>query len=177
MSARRNAALPLALGLALVTGAAEAGEATTSFEGYLRTGARGYLSDARTMGGVGGGVGVRAQLGAPFFAQADLSYLTQIGNVADLRLGFGVQRSGTWAPSARLSVGSLFGDRLSFLTEAHPTPLRGPVLSLGIAIAPLRWTHGTTTVSVFELELGVGSDLPGLGLAVGVGLLETAFRF
>ncbi len=145
-------------------------------EAFLRSGGRGYLSEARTIGGVGGGLGVRVPLGAPFFAQADLSYLSQIGNVGDLRLGFGVQRSGTWIPAARVSVGMLFGDRLAFLTPSHPTPVPGPAFSLGLAVAPLRWTNGTTTVSVFELEVGVGSDFPGLGLVVGVGLLETGFQ-
>lgn len=162
----------------LIGSTALAGEGPVkSLEGYLRAGARGYLSDARTIGGVGGGLGLRAHFEGPFFAQADVSYLTQIGNVADVRLGFGVQRAGTWVPSARLTLGALMGDRLSFLTPEHPTPVRGPVLTFGVALAPLRWTNGTTTVSLFELELGLGSDFPGLGLAAGVGLLETSFRF
>lgn len=167
----------IALSLLLAGSVASAETPVKALEAYLRAGARGYLSDARTIGGVGGGLGLRAHFDGPFFAQADVSYLAQIGNVADVRLGFGVQRAGTWVPSARLTLGALFGDRLSFLTPAHPTPVRGPVLTLGVAIAPLRWTNGTTTVSLLELELGMGSDFPGLGLAAGVGLLETSFRF
>jgi hypothetical protein len=145
---------------------------------YCRSGLTLYLSPARTAGGLGGGVGVRDTFRDRYLFQLDASYLSMLGNAFDLRLGAGLQRSGgTWAPSAMLVLSTLFGDRLAFLTPEHPTPIGGPALSLGLNVAPLRFTSGGTTVAVLELGVGVGSDFPGVGLSYRVGLLEVGASF
>ncbi|MFE8600254.1 hypothetical protein [Archangium violaceum] len=171
----------------LSTTSAQAQEMTPAQEGVLppghqltlygRAGGMLYLSDALTTGGFGGGVGVRDTLRDRFILQADLSFLMGIGNVGALRLGAGVQRSGTWTPAVLATLSVVMGDRLTFLTPAHPTPLRGPAVSLGVSVAPLRFTQKGMQLSLLELGVGAGSDLPGTGLAWHLGLLEVGTHF
>jgi hypothetical protein len=171
----------------LSTGGARAQEAAPAQAGvlpsghrltlYSRAGGLVYLSDAMTTGGLGGGVGLRDTLQDRFILQADLSYLMGIGNVGALRLGAGLQRSGTYTPAVLVTLNAVMGDHLTFLTSAHPTPLRGPALSLGLSVAPLRFTQGGMQLSLLELGVGAGTDLPGLGLAWQLGLLEVGTTF
>lgn len=149
----------------------------TGLEAYLRGGGKVYLSEARTLGGVGGGPGVRLHLDEALHLQTDVSYLTQIGNVAELRAGAGWHRPGFWRPGAALLLTLLVGDQLSFLTPDHPSPIDAPAVSLGVALSPLRFSRGNATVSLLELELGVGVDFPGVGFAFGLTLVETSLRF
>lgn len=144
---------------------------------YSRAGGQVYLSEARTTGGLGGGVGVRDTLGERLILQADLSYLMMLGNVGVLRLGAGLQRPGTYTPAVLLTLSTFFGDRLAFLSPAHPTPVGNAALALGVSLAPVRFTHQGFQVSVLELGVGVGSDLPGLGLSYQLGLLEIGTTF
>ncbi|QRO01041.1 hypothetical protein JRI60_19390 [Archangium violaceum] len=144
---------------------------------YSQSAALVYLSDARTTGGVGGGLGLRATFQERFFVQAELHYLLGIGNTAALRLGAGVQRRGTYTPAVLLSLSALAGDGLTFLTPQHPTPVKSPAVSLGVSVAPLRFSSGGLHVSALELGVGVGTDLPGTGLALQLGLLEVGTSF
>lgn len=158
---------------------AEGGGAPSGYQltVYGRAGAMVYLSDTRTTGGVGGGVGLRGTLQERFILQADVSYLTGIKNVAALRLGAGIQRRGTYTPAVLLNLSALMGDRLAFLTPEHPTPPRGPAMTLGVSVAPLRFSHEGTQVSLLELGVGLGSELPGTGVSWQLGLLEVGVSF
>lgn len=170
----------LALGLLALPTDANAEEAPASrhqLSAYATAGAQVYLSSARTMGGIGGGVGLRDTIDERFILQADLSYLSMLGNAASLRVGGGVQRQGMWAPAALLTVSTLFGDRLSFLTPDHPTRLTGPGMSLGLTLAPVRFALPSVQVSLLQLGVGVGSDMPGLGMYYSVGLMEVGASF
>ncbi len=161
---------------ALLSGMASAQPVPLEF--YLRGNGKVFLSEARTQGGVGGGAGVRGFLSESLLLQADLGYLSQIGNVAELRLGAGWQLPGTlWRPGAAVILSTLLGDRLSFLTPHHPTPVGTPAFSLGLALSPLRFTQAGVSVSLLEVELGLGWEFPGLGLALGLTLVETSLRF
>ena len=144
---------------------------------YGRVGGQVYLSSARTQGGLGGGVGLRDTLRERFILQADLSYLMMLGNVGLLRLGAGVQRRGTYTPAVLLTLSTLVGDRLAFLTPEHPTPPQVPAVALGVSIAPLRFTHEGMQLSLLELGVGAGSELPGWGLSYQLGLLEVGTTF
>lgn len=144
---------------------------------YSQSAALLYLSDARTMGGAGGGLGLRATFKERCFVQAELHYLLAIGNTAALRLATGVQRRGTYTPAVLLSLSLLMGDRLTFLTPQHPTPVKAPAVSLGVSVAPLRISSGGLHLSALELGVGVGTDLPGMGLALQLGLLEVGTSF
>ncbi|MFL5354638.1 hypothetical protein [Archangium sp.] len=171
----------------LSTGDARAQEAVAAPAGVLpaghrltlygRGGALVYLSDAMTTGGIGGGVGLRDTLQDRFILQADLSYLMGLGNVVALRLGAGMQRRGTYTPAVLATLTTVVGDRLTFLTPAHPTPVRGPAVALGLSVAPLRFTEGGLQLSLLELGVGLGADLPGWGLAWQLGLLEVGTSF
>jgi hypothetical protein len=144
---------------------------------YVRTGLGLYLSETRTQGGVGGGVGVRATLSELFILQVDTTYLMGLGNSMELRVGAGVQRPGTYTPAALLVLSGMAGDSLRFLTPEHPSPKEGPALTLGLQLAPLRFTHQGLQVSVLELGVGLAPELPGLGVAWQVGLLEAGTSF
>jgi hypothetical protein len=172
----------LALGLALVGHAGDARAEESPAPGhrlslYPTAGAQVYLSSARTMGGVGGGLGIRDTINGHFILQADASYLSLLGNAASVRVGAGVQRSGTWAPAALLTVTTLFGEHLSFLTPEHPERLTGPSVSLGVTLAPVRFELESVQVSVLQFGIGAGTDLPGLGLHYSLGLLEAGVTF
>ncbi len=147
---------------------------------YVRGTGMAYASQARTMGGVGGGVGVRDTVDERYLLQADVSALTLLGRVYALRAGAGLQwrpGHGPWRPAVLLSLTALVGDRFDFLTPQHPTPLRGPAVSLGVSASPVRFSLGPTQLSLLELGVGVGPELPGAGLALHVGLVEVGASF
>jgi hypothetical protein len=144
---------------------------------YGRAGGLVYLSDAMTTGGAGGGVGLRDTIRDRVILQADLNYLMVLGNVGALRLGAGVQRSGTYTPAILATLSAVMGDRLTFLTSAHPTPIRSPAVALGLSVAPVRFTDRGMQLSLLELGVGIGTDLPGRGLAWQIGLLEVGTCF
>lgn len=144
---------------------------------YSFGGAMFYLSTARTIGGGGGGLGIRDTVQDRFIFQADVSYLTLIGNTGAVRLGAGLQRSGVYTPAILLTLSTLFGDQFSFLTPDHPTAVTRPTLALGVDIAPLRFTAGTTQLSLFEFGVGVGTDLPGLAVQYHLNVLEIGTSF
>lgn len=144
---------------------------------YARSSMSAYFSQARTLGGVGGGFGVRDTLDERFILQADASYLMALGNALEVRVGAGLQRRGTYTPAVLLVLSGLMGSGLRFFTPEHPSPVEGPALSLGLQLAPLRFTHEGMQFSLLELGAGVGSDLPGTGMAWHVGLLEVGTSF
>jgi len=144
---------------------------------YGRAGGLVYLSNAMTTGGLGGGMGLRDTLQDRFILQADLNFLMGIGNVGALRLGAGLQRSGTYTPAVLATLSAVMGDRLSFLTPEHPTPVKSPALVLGLNVAPLRFTQEGMQLSLLEVGVGVGTDLPGVGVALQLNLLEVGTTF
>jgi hypothetical protein len=148
-----------------------------TLSGYFTSQGLVYLSDARTMGGLGLGVGVRDVLDTHYVLQADVSYLAFVGNSAAVRLGAGVQLGRTYNPAALVTLTAQLGQQLSFLTEAHATPIRAPAFSGGVLLAPLRFDFHETQVSILQVGIGAGTDLPGLGLCVSVGLLEIGSSF
>lgn len=181
MSTPRAHALPWLLALLLAPAAAwcEPQQARGPFEGhqlsaFMGLGGSVYLSQARTMGGLGASVGVRDTVHGRWLLQAEVGQLVALGNVTALRLGAGVQLQGLYSPAVLLTVDALLGDRLAFFTPEHPAPLRGPAVSLGVLLAPLRFSRGPITVSLLQAGLGAGSDLPGLGLHWHLGLTEIA---
>lgn len=144
---------------------------------YFTTGAAAYLSEARTLGGMGGGVGLRDTVGQHLLLQADISYLMMIGNVGVVRVGAGLQRPGLYAPAALLTLSCLWGERLSFLTPQHPEPVAGPAVMAGLLLAPLRFSYEGAEVSLLQLNVGVGTDLPGMGLGYRVDAVEVGLSF
>lgn len=145
--------------------------------GYVRSGGQLHLSSGRTMGGIGGGAGVRDVWSDRFLFQADASYLGMIGNVLALRAGAGVQRRGLFSPAVLLMGSAMLGDQLTFLLPERAVPTRGPAFSIGLALAPLRFTTADAQVSVLELGALVGVDSPDLAVGLSVGLLEVAVSF
>ena len=134
----------------------------------------GYLSDTRTMGGVGPSVGVRDVFRKVFLIEVDASYLFMIGNVVALRGGFGVQLPGFWSPAATANVSVLLGDRLSFLQPGKALPLGTPTASIGVTIAPLRFHTGPAIVSALQLGIGLGTEFTNWGPLISASLLEIA---
>ncbi|MGZ3461134.1 MAG: hypothetical protein ACXU86_21815, partial [Archangium sp.] len=62
-------------------------------------------------------------------------------------------------------------------TAARSTPAVGPALTVGLQLAPLRFTHSGMQFSLFELGVGVGSEWPGRGVSVNLTLVETGISF
>ena len=164
----------------LLAGSARADEKTPAAEHelsvYLCSGAQLYLSKARTMGGLGGGVGVRDVWKDRYIFQADASYLFMVGNAAALRVAAGGQLSGAYSPAVLLTASLFLGDQLTFLQPGQSAIKTGPAFSLGLSVAPLRWRMAGTQVSVLELGISAGSDFPGLGMGYSVSLLEVSTK-
>ena len=76
-----------------------------------------------------------------------------------------------------VTFSAVVGDRLTFLTPEHLTPVKGPAVALGLSVAPLRFTQQELQLSLLEFGVGVGTDLPGLGWAWQLGLLEVGTSF
>ncbi|HLL53533.1 MAG TPA: hypothetical protein VK447_08310 [Myxococcaceae bacterium] len=137
-----------------------------------------YTSPTRTAGGIGAGLGIRDTIDERFVLQADVSYLMVIGNAGEVRLGAGIQwPGGFYNPAVLVTLSGIFGDRLTFLTPEHPVPSYGPTVTLGLTLAPARFTVGSAQVSLLELGLGAGPELPGLGIAIHLRLLEVGAAF
>ncbi len=144
---------------------------------YLRSGVTVHFAPSQTMGGIGGGAGMRLWFSNKWIVQADCNYLTLVGNVGEIRLGAGIQRPGMWTPAALGTISMLIGDRLFFRTAEHPWPTVGPVVTGGITIAPLRFFYANKTISVLELGIGAKPDFPGAGITYSIGLLEIGTVF
>ena len=157
--------------------AASAEPLTHRITAYVHSGVSLFLSDFRTMGGIGGGVGVRDTLNDRFILQADARYLLGLGNAVELRVGAGIQRQGTWTPAALVMVSGMAGGGMRFMTSARSTPVVAPALTVGLQLAPLRFTHSGTQFSLFELGVGVGSEWPGRGVSMHLTLLEAGTSF
>jgi hypothetical protein len=157
-------------GALFAAGARAAEERTVTV--FAQSGAAGYLSDAQTAAGIGGGVGARAVFDRRWLVQADISYLAMIGHVGLARIGAGWQRDGAWRPAALVTASAFFGDRLRFLPEGRAEPVSVPALSLGVLLAPVRFAAHGTEVSVLEVGAGAGWDVPGAGFSVSVTLLQ-----
>jgi len=144
---------------------------------YVPFGADLYLSNNRTLGGLGGGLGVRDTVQDRFLLQAELDYLMGLRNAGMFRLGAGVQRQGLYAPAAMLVLSGLFGEGFNFLTPQHPSQITFPAMALGLSVAPARFVLSGTQVSLLEVGIGIGSDLPGVGVHYHLRLLEVAASF
>ena len=124
----------------------------------LMQGAVLFLSDEVTSGGVGGGLGVQLVYRETYLAQLDVAMLWSLGTTTSTRLALGLQRAGEWTPAAWIALGTLWGDRLEFLTgDGRRPPI--PSWSIGVRGSPLRFTSALGTISV--LEPGIGTDLGG----------------
>ena len=163
----------IAAALACAPVLALAGEGETSWSITAHAGAQAYLSDGRTMGGYGGGVGLQLERGR-LLASADAAYLFFIGNAAALRLSAGLQWPGLWSPALLLRASVLLGDQFTFFQPGGPILGAGPAFSIGLTVAPLRFTLAGAHVSALQLGIGLGVDPTGLALAPQLEVLEIA---
>ncbi len=144
---------------------------------YLRSGGGVLLAPSRSMGGFGGGLGVRDVIKDTFLLQADVNYLAGLGHVALVRAGAGIQRPGTWSPAALVTASLLAGDHLAFRTDSVPIVSRGPAGAIGLTLAPLRFSASGRSVSVLELGAAYGTDGISGGPVFQLGLLELGVSF
>ncbi len=142
------------------------------FDVYLRSGLTLFSSPARTQGGAGGGLGLRDTVNGRWLLQADVNGLIGMGSALEVRLGAGVQREGSWSPMASLQLSGLIGQQLRLLSPEYPRAAPAAAVTLGVALAPVRFNVANTRVSALELNVGVGPDVSGLGLRYGLTLLE-----
>lgn len=172
---RRASLTGLLLGLTPLAAARAEGPAWAL---YVRGGAAAHLSEARVQVGVGGGVGLRHTWGSGLLVQGDVGPLFGAGGLLQVRAGVGLERAlGAWTPALLCTGTALVGAQLSFATAAHPVPVRLPGLSLGLSLAPARLRARGVTVSLMEVTAGLGSDLPGRGVGLGLTLLEVGSDF
>ena len=144
---------------------------------YSRSNGSFYVSRARTIGGIGGAVGARANVGARL-VQSAVGRLSRAGTVFQLRVGGGVEGNwGRWSPAALGTFSLLAGQQTAYLSDERPMPLRGPAGALGLDLELLRFKFESTTVSSFQIGAGAGSDFPGVGLALSVGFFELSAAF
>ncbi len=163
--------LLLAWVLAAEPGAPLGAEPQLSWSVYGRSGASVFVSSSRTVGGEGGGLGIQLSRGA-WLAEAEANLLVGLGTVFDAQLAAGWQRRGRWSPAALLTFSVLAGSQTLVLTDAHPLPVHGPALAVGLKLEPLRFVYGRVRTSALQLGAGVGSDFPGAALSLRVTFIE-----
>lgn len=147
------------------------------WEGFARSSVTLYLADTRTMGGVGGGVGVRYYPKPWLYVQGDFAARMMIGSVGEARVAVGVQRAGFCSPSVDVFVSSMFGDQLSFFLPDMPAPTLGPAIALGAEVHPLRFRKGGLMASALNVGLGVGLESGVSAFELQIGILEVGMRF
>lgn len=166
---------PMLLTLGLITVVARTAPAAEPDWRWLLTAQSGadlYLSEARSLGGLGGGLGLRAEWKGPWVFEGNFGPLVGAGAVLVLRLAAGIQRPGSYCPALLFGTRWMFGDALHFVTPAHRLAPAGPAFSFGPALSPLRFRKKNTELSFASVYWGLGSDLPGLGTGYGITLLE-----
>ncbi|HEX5746345.1 MAG TPA: hypothetical protein VFZ09_08875 [Archangium sp.] len=144
---------------------------------YSRGGVHAYLSNSRSVGVFGGSVGVRDIIQDRFILQADVGFLTNLGNAVPVQLAAGVQRKGLYSPAALLTLTSFFGERLTFVTVDHPVAIRTPPVALGFLLAPARFNVAGGEISLLEFGLGVSPEFPGWGVAYQLNLVSVGVSF
>jgi hypothetical protein len=72
------------------------------------------LTQARTQGGLGGGLRVGFTLAPAWFLEARAAWLVGLGSHSLLHLGGGWQREGTWRPALRADLALGLGGALDF---------------------------------------------------------------
>lgn len=164
--------MPALIAMAMLGSAPAEPAAVHQFDLYFRSGVSAFMSETRTQGGIGGGVGLRDTVQERWLFQAEVSGLAALGRVLDVRVGAGVQRRGTWTPAALVHVGALLGDRLRFPTPQSPIVADGPALSAGVTLMPARFTFEGAKLSLLGLSMGVGPDTGGPGVFMGLTLIE-----
>ena len=158
-------------------GAAPAEAPVHQLSVYCRGGVHVYLSPSRSTGVFGGSVGVRDTIQERFILQADVGFLTNLGNVVPVQLAAGIQRKGLYSPAALLTLSTFFGDKLSFVTADHPSVIRAPPIALGFVLAPARFNVAGGQLSVLEFGLGVSPEFPGWGVAYQLNLANVGVSF
>ncbi len=131
-----------------------------------------YHSEARTQGGIGGGIGSRLVLQNRWLVEASLGLLASAGSVEVVRVSAGIQWPSAYCPALLVGGRLMFGDAMHFLTVQHRVAQTGPSLSLGISLAPVRFRANHTELLFGSLYVGRGSDFPGSAWGYGVTLLE-----
>jgi hypothetical protein len=143
------------------------------WQGLLFQNALLFTSDAVTAGGLGGGLGVQLQYDHNYLVQADISLLSSLGNTVATRLSWGIQRDAVWAPAVWATLGTVWGERMEFLTgDGRRPPI--PTWALGLRGSVLRFSHRFGTIQL--LELGAGTNF-GSGVWFGLTVLEAGMRF
>lgn len=132
-----------------------------------------FLSDSVTAGGIGGGVGAQGTYQSNYVAQLDLNALWMLGNSYAIRLALGYQRDATWCPAIWLTTGTLWGDRIEFLSEKGERP-HIPTWAVGVRASPLRFRAASAFASA--LEPGIGTDFSG-GTWLELSLLQAGAWF
>jgi hypothetical protein len=176
MSRAHRCVRPWVLGAALGLPLLAAAE-PVQWEAVVRMGGTLYNSEARAMGGAGGGVGVRATLDERFLLRADVAWLGLLGNVLETRLSAGVQLPGFYTPALQVTGSLLVGGGLHFLSVDRPTSGWGSAATVGLGLAPLRFSMEGMRVSMLELDVALGGDGAGTGWRYGLGLLEVGVVF
>lgn len=129
------------------------------------------LTQARTQGGIGGGVQAAFSFDEHWLVHARAAWLWGLGSHTLFHAGGGWQRSGTWRPLLRGDVTLGLGGSLDFSVGSMP-PTRAPTVGLVVGAALLRFQVGRVIVSGLELEAGISTEFVSIGPRAGVTLLS-----
>jgi len=114
-----------------------------------------YQSDRITMGGFGGSIGAKAELGEHVFSSAEIGILWANGNAIPTTFSIGYHKSGVWQPAVIGNITLLWGQRTEILNDAGERPII-PLYTAGLKLAPLRYNIKGSVFSTLELGYGIG---------------------
>ncbi len=130
------------------------------------------LTDARTQGGIGGGVHVAFALDSHWQVYARAAWLWGLGSHTLIRAGAGWQREGTWRPLFHAGLALGLGGALEFGLPGRAPPSRAPTLGVVVGAALLRFQVESVIVSALELEAGLSTEFVSFGPRAGVTVLS-----
>lgn len=127
-----------------------------------------YSAEQITSAGVGMGVGLQVFYKEKWIGQADANLYWLNGNAFSYRLAAGIQKPGKWSPAVLAGFTVISGDRTEIILADGKRP-SFPVVVPAIRIAPLRFQHKRSAVSIFEIGAGLG---PQKGVMVHLSIIS-----
>lgn len=133
------------------------------------------LTQARTQGGIGGGLMVTYALSPSWQLEAHGSWLVGLGSHTLLRVFAGWQREGTWRPLFRAGLALGLGGGLDFSVGGRG-PSQAPTVAVLGGACLLRYQVGPVVVSALELEAGVSTEFLSVGPRFGLTVFSLLVR-
>lgn len=137
-----------------------------------------YSSDHRVLAGFGAGPGYRLWILERLNVHVEARWLLYFGSSYAVNAGASYAfRFGWWEPAVGAQALLVTGDSIRVLSSAQPEVPSRHAWAPQLRIEPLRQSHKPFTVSLFAIDIGLGSDAGSRALAFSLSLVDMGVRF